>query len=174
LLERATPVLLCAGALHPVLVVSRGALHALDGDELRAALAHELGHVARRDPLASWVLMAARAVMFFNPAFQVVARLLARDAEWRADDDAVAATGGGLALASGLIKLYRTSEGRRRAPRLAWLPSLDGPLARLRTEAVAARCHRLIDGAGSRPLPLARTRLGLTAAALSLLLFFVV
>jgi hypothetical protein len=51
---------------------------------------------------------------------------------------------------------------------------LDGPLARARTEAVAARCRRLIDGAGARPLPLARTRLGLTAAALSLLLFFVV
>jgi Zn-dependent protease with chaperone function len=173
MVDRRTPVLLCSGALAPRLVVSAATLEHLDDEELTAAVAHELAHVRHRDPLVGWLLMGTRALMFFNPVFQVVARLVAREAEWRADADAVATTSLPLPLAAGILKLYRAAMPPLRGPRPGWLPSLDGPLARATTAAVTRRCRRLLEGLGT-PVPFRRTRLTLTALSLSTLLFFVV
>lgn len=171
LVERAAPLIMCAGARRPRLIVSRTALEALDAEELRSALAHEIAHIARRDPVASWLLMVGRAVMFFNPVFQVTARLASRETEWRADSDAVALTGERLALASSILKLYRASPPV--LPGVARMASLDGPLARASSAAIIARCRRLIDG-DWRPLAFSRVRIALTALYISALLFFVV
>lgn len=176
LLEGAAPVLFCAGVRRPTLVLSRGTLERLDGRERRAALAHEVGHLGRRDPLLGWILMAARSLMFFNPVVQVVARAAAQETEWRADDLAVRATGEPLALAAGLVKLFRVG-GERSAPRrwrLAGDP-LQGLLpARARTLALERRCRRLLDHTPPTPVRFARLRLVLTGLGLSVLLFFVV
>ncbi|HET9599327.1 MAG TPA: M56 family metallopeptidase, partial [Anaeromyxobacteraceae bacterium] len=102
--DAAAPALFCAGVTSPVVVVSRGALQLLDAEELRAALGHELAHLDRSDPALSWTLMGVRAVLFFNPVVQVVARAVTRDAEWRADE---CAGEGRLALASAILKLHR-------------------------------------------------------------------
>lgn len=178
LMDRPTPLLLCAGVLRPKLLLSPGTLESLDRRELRAALAHELGHLARRDPLLGWLLMGGRALMFFNPVVQVVARTVVRETEARADDLAVAATGDPLALASGLVKLFRTAEGGRdscRRRRIPWVALLPGPLARARAKAIEERCRRLLDqGPSGGPVPLGRVRLAMTGFALLLLLFFVV
>ena len=176
LLDRPAPVLLCAGVLRPTLVLSGGTLEMLDERELSAALAHEVAHLARRDAILGWLLIAARAVMFFNPVVQVVARRMVQEMEWRADDLAAAATGDPLALASGLVKLFRAGEvrqahGHRRVSRLA---RLAGGLARARAAAIEKRCRRLLDRRPSGPVPLGRARLALTGFALSVLLFFVV
>ncbi len=172
-LPRATPALFCVGIRQPTLCISEGALAALDDEELRMALAHELSHVTMRDPLIGWILLVTRGIMFFNPVFQIVARLLAREMEWRADDHAVAAEGNGLALSGALLKLYRLPRHGRPA-RLAWLPALHDALAHLESEAVARRCRRLIDGPPSPAPGFVGTRLALTAGALLGLLFFVV
>ncbi|HEY6004820.1 MAG TPA: M56 family metallopeptidase, partial [Anaeromyxobacter sp.] len=110
-LDRDPPVLFCTGVRRHAVVISRGALRLLDREELRAALAHELAHLARRDPGASWILMAARALLFWSPAFQVLCRAVAKDAEWLADEEAARACGDRLALASGLLKLHRATAG---------------------------------------------------------------
>ncbi len=175
-LEQGGPALFCTGARRPALVVSSAALDLLDEIELRAALAHELAHLDNGDPASSWLLMAGRALQFFNPAFQVVARALARDAEWRADERAAAVTGDRLALASGLLKLYRATEGRPVARGRRNLPlagALAAPLARARAFDVEARCRRLLD-APAPPLAFGALRLAAAAGALLLLLFFVV
>jgi Zn-dependent protease with chaperone function len=116
--------------------------------------------------------------MFFNPVVQVVARTVVRETEARADDLAVAATGDPLALASGLVKLFRTAEGGRdscRRRRIPWVALLPGPLARARAKAIEERCRRLLDqGPSGGPVPLGRVRLAMTGFALLLLLFFVV
>jgi Zn-dependent protease with chaperone function len=173
-LDRDQPVLFCTGVRRHAIVVSRGAVRLLDREELRAALAHELAHLSRHDPGASWVVMAARALMFFNPAFQVLSRALARDAEWLADERAAEACGDRLALASGLIKLHRATAGPLPVRRtLPFAAALAEPLARVRSLDVEVRCRRLLDGPPAR-LPYPRARVALAGASLTGLLFFVV
>lgn len=168
-------VLLVTGIRRPTLIVSRGTLARLDARERRAALAHEMAHLARRDPLLGWVLMACRLVAFFNPAVQLAARAAVRELEWRADDLAAAATGDRAALASGLDKLAGATEPaagpprRRRARGLA-----EGLLARARAEAIQARRRRLVEPRPGGRTALAPLRLGLTGSTLPLVLFFVV
>jgi beta-lactamase regulating signal transducer with metallopeptidase domain len=57
----------CFGVLRPRVLVPASLLAAGDGPELRAVLAHELGHLCRRDPLTGWFLGLARAVYFVWP-----------------------------------------------------------------------------------------------------------
>lgn len=185
-LDRDAPVLFCTGVRRHAIVLSRGTLSLLDRDELRAALAHELAHLARRDPAASWIVMAARGLLFFNPAFQVLSRAVAKDAEWLADDDAARVSGDRLALASGLVKLHRATSGRpvvRRAGRgepapppparsLPFAAALSGPLDRARSLHVEVRCRRLLEPAPA-PLPFGSARVALAACALACVLFFV-
>lgn len=164
-LDSRAPVLFCSGVRDPVLVVSRGALELLDEEELRAALSHELAHLDRHDPSLSWALMGVRAVLFFNPVTQVVARALARDAEWRADEGA---GGDRLALASAVLKLYRAGVGRP-SPVGRTLPfagALAEPLQRVRSHDVEARCRRLLEPAPPSRVALRRFRLLLTGASL--------
>jgi len=173
-LARDQPVLFCTGVRRHAIVVSRGAIRLLDREELRAALAHELAHLARHDPGVSWGVMAARALMFFNPAFQVLSRALARDAEWLADDRAAEACSDPLALASGLLKLHRATAGVAAVRRtLPFAAALAEPLARVRSLDVEVRCRRLLDVPPAR-LRYGRARFLLAAAGISALLFFVV
>ena len=160
------PALFCVGVRRPRVVVSRGALALLDGEELRAALAHELAHLRAGDPALSWVVMAARSLLFFNPVAQVVARAVARDAEWRADE---AAGCDRLALASALLKLHRAGL-RARPPWPRSLPlaaALSEPLRRARSHDVEARCRRLLEPVPPPSLLLRPARLALTAASLA-------
>lgn len=175
-LEGAGPALFCAGVRRPALVTSRSAVALLDPSELRAALAHELAHLNRLDPGVSWLLMGARALQCLNPAFQVVARAMVHDAEWRADERAAAATGDRLALASGLLKLYRATEGMPAAPGRRNLPfagALSEPIARARAREIETRCRRLLDPA-PEPLAFGGLRLAAAGASLTALLWFVV
>ncbi len=173
-LDRDAPVLFCTGVRRHAVVISRGAVRLLDGKELRAALAHELAHLARRDPATSWALMAGRALMFFNPAFQVLSRALARDAESLADERAAEVCGDRLALASGLLKLHRVSRGAPPVRRtLPFAGALAEPLARAWSLDVEVRCRRLLDGPPA-PLPWGAARVVLAGASLTALLFFVI
>lgn len=173
-LDQDQPILFCTGVRRHAVVVSRGAVRLLDGEELRAALAHELAHLARHDPAASWVVMAARALMAWNPAFQVLSRAIAKDAEWLADEEAARVSGDRLALASGLLKLHRAVVGpppvRRTLPLAA---ALVEPFDRARSLDVEVRCRRLLE-TPPRRLPFGALRLALAGLSLTGLLFFVI
>ncbi len=172
-LEQGGPALFCTGARRPALVVSSAALDLLDEIELRAALAHELAHLDNGDPASSWLLMAGRALQFFNPAFQVLSRAVARDAEWLADDEAARACGDRIALASGLLKLHRATAGKPAVRRtLPFAAALVEPLDRARFLDVEVRCRRLLEPAPAA-LPFGRARVALAAAGLVGVLFFV-
>jgi Zn-dependent protease with chaperone function len=170
------PVLFCTGTRKPVVVISRAAVDLLDPEELTGALAHELAHLERRDPTLSWALMGARALMWFNPGVQVLVRAIARDAERIADERAGSACRDRLALASGLLKLFRATEGRAPARAAGAHPlsaALAEPIARARAHDIELRCRALI-APPPQPVPLARMRLAAAALGLGFLLFFVV
>jgi Zn-dependent protease with chaperone function len=91
--------------------VSSGLLKALDREQVRSALAHEIAHIRRsRRPvlLAAFVL---RMLMFFNPLVLVEFRRAVRNEEKICDDIAVSVTGRPDALAE-TLKLFYSSPGR--------------------------------------------------------------
>lgn len=151
----------CRGWRRPLVVVSTTTLAALEADELRAALAHELAHIGHRDLLRAWLLLALRALQLFNPLAQAVGRRAAHELEWRADDRAAAVTGAPLALARGLI---RAARGRR--------DDFLGISGRGRFHALEERCRRLLS---TLPAPdsACRAEVSLLWGGLLVLLFFV-
>lgn len=162
--------LYCAGVRRPTLVISQGALELLDPAELRAALAHELAHLRRGDPTLSWLLLLVRALLWFNPVVQVVARAVAREAEWCADEQAHTDR---LALASAVLKLHRAGQARpvtQGGPR-PLSAALSNPLRRIRSHDVASRCRRLLEPEPPERLPFGPARLALASAALAGLAF---
>ncbi len=172
-LALSAPVLFCTGVVRPTLVVSYGTLRRLNDDELRAALTHEMAHVSHRDTLLGWTLMAFRVLQAFNPVTQVVGRQAVQEIERRADA-AVAATGQHGQLASALIKL----SGRRDDEAGTSPSDRLGLSRRLAAKAATAeldlRCDRLLDEIPGRAARAAPMRVGLAAAGLATLLFFVV
>lgn len=172
--ESGVPMLFCTGVRRQAIVVSRAALGLLDDEELGAAFAHELAHLGRHDPAISWVLMAARGLMFFNPAFQVVARVLVRDAEHVADEAASAACGHRLPLAAGLLKLHRATSRFAPVPRsLPFAAALTDPIEKAHARDLEIRCRRLL-APPPHPVPFVAARLALAAAAVTAVLYFVV
>jgi Zn-dependent protease with chaperone function len=92
---------------RPAVYLSRGLAQALDEDELRAALAHEFGHIRRsRRPFMVLVFLL-RVVMFYNPVILMEFRRIIQEEEKICDDLAVAQTGDRTALAGALRKFYR-------------------------------------------------------------------
>jgi beta-lactamase regulating signal transducer with metallopeptidase domain len=84
---------ICFGVLRPRVLVPAGLLTAGDGPALRAVFAHELGHLARRDPLAGWLLGLARAAYFVWPWLAGIRRQVRLAQEHLADADAARETG---------------------------------------------------------------------------------
>jgi hypothetical protein len=86
--------------------LSTGFAKALTVEELRAAIAHEIGHIARsRRPLLM-VVYLLRMMMFFNPVILTEFRRIVQEEERICDDFAVSLTGNSLALAETLRKFY--------------------------------------------------------------------
>lgn len=97
------PQAFCAGWLRPQVYVSTGALERLGEPELRAVLAHEAHHAARRDPLRIFVAQILSDALFFLPVMRHLRRRFAALAELAADEAAVRASGGPQPLASAML-----------------------------------------------------------------------
>jgi Zn-dependent protease with chaperone function len=109
-LDSAQPVLYAISGAKGEIVISSGLVATLDGDELTAALAHELAHddiIARR---LRWLAWLGRALMFYNPVALVVLRLCLHEVEAYCDEKAGMVTGKPLACASALLKVCRQAK----------------------------------------------------------------
>lgn len=169
-----SPVLMCTGIDRPSIIVSTGTLDRLDDRALEAALAHEFAHLATRDPLTGWWLMAARTVQFFNPVVQVLARQAVQELERRADI-AVTAQGRAAGLADAVHRLSLAGGAHSDLD----LPAGGGHpgarvLASAHRRALDARCQLLLEGAVPASLPHRAWRVSLAAVGAAVLLFFVV
>lgn len=140
------------------IVLPEAALTELDPEQQRSMLAHELAHLARRDP--TWLALSCviERVFFMQPLNRVARAGMQEAAELLCDDWAVHRTGSGFSLATCLVKV---AEWVDTTPR----PVPMAGMAEHRSQLVT-RIHRLIEG---RTMPTARRSLWLAAGAVVVL-----
>jgi Zn-dependent protease with chaperone function len=151
--EHPQPTAYCVAGRCPTVIVTTGAMAALDSGQLGAVLAHERAHLAGRHHALKAAARIGRQVLPFLPLLRDAETQVARLAELHADDAAIRAADP-RALATALVVLATPA---RPAPAPA--------LAAAATDAVQ-RIHRLLGPAE----PLGRLRrhlLRATAAALA-------
>lgn len=125
-----------AGLAHPRVLVSAGALTALDDHELTAALDHEQAHIAHRHRFVMLLALGCRALGRAIPGCHRGIRELAFHLERDADRWALQRHGDRLALASVICKA--TGE-----------PTLPRAMSRLDAVGITERLNQLVD---ERPL----------------------
>ena len=81
------------------------ALTDLDLEQQRSMLAHELAHLARRDPIWLAFVSIVERVFWFQPLNRLARRGIATSAEYLCDEWAVRRTGSGVALARCLAQV---------------------------------------------------------------------
>ncbi|HEX8243210.1 MAG TPA: M56 family metallopeptidase, partial [Longimicrobium sp.] len=137
-------VAVAVGVIRRAVLLPRGCGAWSEGDA-RAVLAHELGHVARRDCLTQLLASLATAVYWFHPLAWVAARRMAVEREGACDDRALAAGARPTDYAALLLDAVRAS----RSP----LPA--GMVAMARPHQVERRILAILDPAVARR-PLSR------------------
>jgi bla regulator protein blaR1 len=158
------PVPLALGVRRPEICVPPKALAGLTHEQQEGMLAHELAHLARRDPLWLVVSHVLSCVFFFQPLNWVARRRLREISEMLSDEWAVRRTGRPLSLAGCLAEVAGWSVARRSL-------SLPVPSMADQPSHLAQRIRRLLDKGRSPESPARRVWLG---AAMILLLIAVV
>jgi bla regulator protein blaR1 len=153
-LEHPQPTAYCVAGRCPTVIVTTGAVAALNSGQLNAVLAHERAHLAGRHHALKAAARIGRQVLPFLPLLRAAEAQVARLAELHADDAAVRAADP-RALATALVVLATPAQ-----------PTPTPALAAAATD-VVQRIHRVL--APAEPLgPLRRLLLRATAAALAL------
>ena len=130
----------------------------LELDQQRAALAHEIAHVVRRDPAWRIVAGAIERVFFFQPLLRIARVRLCESAEFQCDQWAIERTGTPMALARTLSAVA------------AWtcvpaaLPTGASPMAQ-HDSPLIRRVTRILDDG---PTPWKRPSAALVAAGLTI------
>ena len=107
------PIVAVVGWRRPRLLIAESVLRSCSADELTAVLAHEQGHVDRRDNLRRLMLSVAPDILAWLPASDRLLAAWREAAEDAADDDAARSGADGRArLASALVKVARLATGR--------------------------------------------------------------
>jgi Zn-dependent protease with chaperone function len=127
-----------AGLRRPKVVISAGALVALDDDELLASLDHERGHIALRHRYLIVAGELARAVARFLPGTRAAARELLFSLERDADRYALERQHDPVVLASAICK---AAQGAAAPPALALGGGVVVRRARLLLEAGTPPAH---------------------------------
>lgn len=121
-------VAFCAGFARPAVVVSTATLDRLRLGELRAVLAHERHHAARRDPLRRAARETIAEALFFLPILRPLATRASTLAEIDADAAAIDACGGDVSgLASALLAFEESGQGEAEAERVDQLAGTPTP-----------------------------------------------
>ena len=137
-----TPVAL--GILRPTVLVPHDFTKRFSATQQQVILAHELAHLAGRDPI--WLLASelVAALMWWHPLVHIARRRLLAVSEQTADEASTLVPDGPDVLAECLVKLGRRLNGR---PRLGWIAT-EGTGLR---SGLAHRVQRLLK-LGDRPV----------------------
>jgi Zn-dependent protease with chaperone function len=161
-IDTEAPVMALVGVLRPRLLITRAVLEALTDEELRASVAHELGHRRAWDNLKRLAMRAAPDLLFATGAARALERRWAAAAEQAADRGVGDNDRERCALASALVKVARLTPP---------VSSIAEPISALVDGGdITARVQRLLDDAPSPARPRSVRWLALTipAAALAL------
>ena len=103
------PVMALVGAFQPRLFIAGQILSSLSDEEVRAALAHEVGHLTARDNLKRALVRACSDVLAIVPAGRSLDRAWTESAEGAADEYVARHDGanGALNLAAALVRIAR-------------------------------------------------------------------
>jgi len=137
------PVMALVGVLRPRLLVTRPVLDALSDEELRASVAHELGHWRAWDNLKRLAMNAAPDVLSATSCARAIERRWAAASEHVADRGAGDSDRARCALASALVKVARLTPPAT---------SIGEPISALVDGGdITSRVRRLLDDAPSPP-----------------------
>jgi hypothetical protein len=126
-----------------VIVLPEATHRELTDAELRAVLAHELAHVARRDVAWSALLGATGALLWLQPLNRLAAREARRASEEVCDDWAVARTGERRPLATSISRVAEWLADRSYARVAVSMAQRDAT-------ATSARVRRILAGASGQ------------------------
>jgi Zn-dependent protease with chaperone function len=168
LVEHSQPAAYCVAGRHPTVILTTGAVQALDSGQLDAVLAHERAHLTGRHHRLLALARIGRGVLPFLPLMRDADKQVARLVELHADDAAARAHDPRL-LATALVVLATTTSP---APALAAgatdsvqrIQRLLGPREPL------GRARRQLLRATAAALALTPVLLALTPAVLALAL----
>ncbi|MCH7715371.1 MAG: M48 family metalloprotease [Gemmatimonadetes bacterium] len=147
-------------AFRSEICLPKQVLTELSREHHRGILAHEVAHLARRDPTWIGVGMLVQRILFFQPLNALARRRMAETAEYLCDDWAVTYIGTKLTFAESLAAVA------------TWISKAQGP-ALLSTMAedgsqLVRRVERILDAHNS-PTAWTHNRLRMPTAALALL-----
>ncbi len=106
-IDSEAPAMALVGVLRPRLLITRPVLDALTGEELRAGVAHELGHWRACDNLKRLAICAAPDLLAVTPAARALEQCWVAASERAADRGAGVSGRARCALASALVKVAR-------------------------------------------------------------------
>jgi len=154
-----TPMMALVGIVRPRLLITRGVVVALTPDELRAAIAHEVGHRRAWDNLKRLAMHAAPDVLAGTRVAAALEARWASAAEYAADRAAGRDSAIRCALASALVKVAKLTPPR--------IPLAEPISTLVDGGEIASRVERLLDDEPPappfRPLRLAAAALALAA-----------
>jgi beta-lactamase regulating signal transducer with metallopeptidase domain len=148
------------GIRQPQVVLPRRLLTELDPAAQRSVVAHELGHLARRDPLWLLCLDLVGRLFWLQPLMVPLRRHARQASEECADAWAAEAVGDGIALADGLTRIAGWLPER--------MPALAAATALRKPSGLGLRVRRLLSPDQRAEVRGLGLGLGLCAAAISL------
>jgi bla regulator protein blaR1 len=139
-----TPVVI--GHFKPLILIPLGAISGLSLPELEMIIAHEIGHIIRKDYLVNALQLIAEVLFFYHPAVWFLSAGLRTEREKCCDDFATQIHGNSLLLARALSSLAEWTYANR-VPQLAL--AATGP----RRSALIDRVQRLIEPSAATSYP---------------------
>ena len=107
-IAHAFPIIAVVGTFRPRLFVAEQVLESLSEDELRAAIAHERGHLSARDNFKRALLRGCRDLLTIVPSGRSLDRAWSESVECAADEHAAQLSPDiALSLASALVRIAR-------------------------------------------------------------------
>jgi len=115
-LDHRQPHAYCVAGRHPTVVLTTGALQALDPDQMEAVLAHERAHLAGHHHVLLAMARIGRQVLPFMPLLRDADAQVARLVELHADDAAARARDPGLAMTAPIGPTMTSWWGQMKPP----------------------------------------------------------